>query len=79
MAVGCILSLADMLIFKFLGLAKLVVGEGTTAIRLLSEIRSVKQMGLHIVLKLQVQKCCYLCISYVPEGMVQVRSCARWN
>jgi len=69
-AIGHILSLADVLIFKSLILAKLVVGEGTTAIRWLSEIRSVKQMGLHIVLRFQVQKCCCLCISYVPEGMV---------
>jgi len=54
MAIGRILSLEDVLIFKSLVLGKLVVGEGTTAIRWLSEIRSVKQMGLHIVLRFQV-------------------------
>lgn len=79
MAIGRILSLADMLIFKSLVPGKLVVGEGAIPIRWLSEIRSVKQMGLHIVLRFQVQKCCYLHISYVPEGMVQVRFCACWK
>jgi len=54
MAIGRSLSLEDMLIFKSLVLGELVVGEGTTGIRWLSEIRSVKQMGLHIVLQFQV-------------------------
>ena len=54
MAIGHILSLADMLIFKSVVLAKLVVGEGTTSIKWLFEIRSVKQMDLHILLRFQV-------------------------
>jgi len=36
-------------------------------------------MDVNVVLGFQVQKCCYLCIRFVPEGMVQVRFCARWN